>query len=681
MTELFSQILNWVGAHPVWSGMVIFLVAMAESVAIIGLIVPGVVIMFGIGALIAADAIALHAAIGWAVAGAVAGDGLSFLVGYRYREELTRLWPFSRYPQSLDQGILFFDRYGGKSVAFGRFFGPVRAVIPLVAGMMGMHPGRFAVANVLSAVAWAPAYLLPGMLFGASLELASEVAFRLVALIILLALMLLLSTWLARRVFLFIHPHASFLVQKILEWGQLHPKMGEIAAALADPAHPEAKGLSILASLLVFTIGVFTLLMGTILESTALAGVDHAILNGLQSLRTPWVDHLMVSFTQLMDLTPFLVFSVAMLGLFALKGHKRTAQHWAAGILFCLIASPLLKLGLQVPRPEIVTSLPDSFSFPSGHVLRAVVAYGFLAVITARTVPVRYRWIPYGVAVILSTAVALSRLYLGVHWLSDVLGSVTLGLAWVAALGLAYQRHTRIGPGWGGIALATAVLLLAVPTTYGLVTHDQAIARYMPAREVSKMAETDWVRARWRDQPAFRQDTRELGNHPINVQFAGSLDELADSLESDGWQRATAFRWGDLVRYLAPGVALQELPILPQVHDGRHESLILLRNTSEGDRFVLRLWATDVSIDPGGRPLWIGNVTEQTLESATQFITYAATMDETSGALEALLSSTRRTAVHRGEGSRGVVLLRGVAGSEPGDVLTRPQDAPHRDPS
>ena len=68
----------------------------------------------------------------------------------------------------------FFEKYGGKSVAFGRFVGPMRAVIPLVAGMMGMPTGRFLAANILSAIVWAPVYLLPGIVFGASLELAAE---------------------------------------------------------------------------------------------------------------------------------------------------------------------------------------------------------------------------------------------------------------------------------------------------------------------------------------------------------------------------------------------------------------------------------------------------------------------------------------------------------------------------
>ena len=191
MAELFQQLLEWVNLHPAWANTIIFLVAMAESLAIIGLIVPGVVIMFGIGALIASDAIAFWPALGWAVAGAITGDSFSFWLGHHYRERLRSLWPFNKHPVSLNRGIAFFDKYGGKSVAIGRFFGPVRAVIPLVAGMMGMHPLRFVAANVLSALVWAPAYLLPGIVFGASLELASEVALRLVILLLLLVSILL----------------------------------------------------------------------------------------------------------------------------------------------------------------------------------------------------------------------------------------------------------------------------------------------------------------------------------------------------------------------------------------------------------------------------------------------------------------------------------------------------------
>ena len=96
-------------------------------------------------------------------------------------------------------------------------------MIPLVAGMMGMLPGRFFIANLLSALVWAPAYLLPGIVFGASLELASEVAFRLVLLILLMVAVIWLVVWSIHRIFLLLHPHATTLVQAVLRWSRLHP--------------------------------------------------------------------------------------------------------------------------------------------------------------------------------------------------------------------------------------------------------------------------------------------------------------------------------------------------------------------------------------------------------------------------------------------------------------------------
>ncbi|MEW8047534.1 MAG: DedA family protein, partial [Candidatus Thiodiazotropha sp.] len=154
MSEFFTPLLAWIGENPLWAGLTVFIVAFSESVAIIGLIVPGVVLMFGFGALIATGILEFWAVFWWAVAGAVAGDGLSFWLGYHFQDRLRDFWPFNRHPATLRRGITFFQRYGGKSVALGRFFGPVRAIIPLVAGMLGMPPLRFVAANILSALVW-----------------------------------------------------------------------------------------------------------------------------------------------------------------------------------------------------------------------------------------------------------------------------------------------------------------------------------------------------------------------------------------------------------------------------------------------------------------------------------------------------------------------------------------------
>lgn len=193
MEAYFTALLDWITQHPHHAGWVIFLVAMAESLAIIGVLVPGVVILVGAGTLIGTGVLNFWTSCAWAVAGAIIGDGLSYLLG-RHFEYLTERWRWFRlHPDHLQKGVEFFEKYGDLSVAMGRFFGPIRAVVPLVAGLMHMPPGRFYLANVLSALAWAPAYLAPGILLGKSSQSFSWETLGITALAVVAAVLLIIG--------------------------------------------------------------------------------------------------------------------------------------------------------------------------------------------------------------------------------------------------------------------------------------------------------------------------------------------------------------------------------------------------------------------------------------------------------------------------------------------------------
>jgi undecaprenyl-diphosphatase len=166
LAEYFDQLLAWISANPHHAGWVIFLVALAESLAIVGVLVPGVVILLGAGALIGSGVLDFWSMCAWAVAGAIIGDGLSYQLGRHFDYLTERFKWFRLHPDHLEKGHEFFRKWGDVSVALGRFFGPIRAIVPLVAGLMDMPAGRFYLANVLSALAWAPAYLGPGILLG-----------------------------------------------------------------------------------------------------------------------------------------------------------------------------------------------------------------------------------------------------------------------------------------------------------------------------------------------------------------------------------------------------------------------------------------------------------------------------------------------------------------------------------
>jgi membrane protein DedA with SNARE-associated domain len=166
MTDLLQPLLDWIRANPEHAGWVVFAMALAESLAIVGMLIPGVVILVGAGTLIGAGLLNFWEMFAWAVAGAVIGDGLSYWLGHHFEYLTARFRWFRLHPDHMAKGVRFFEKYGDLSVAVGRFFGPIRAVVPLVAGLLHMPPARFYMANILSALVWAPAYLAPGILLG-----------------------------------------------------------------------------------------------------------------------------------------------------------------------------------------------------------------------------------------------------------------------------------------------------------------------------------------------------------------------------------------------------------------------------------------------------------------------------------------------------------------------------------
>lgn len=145
---------------------VIFAMCFGESLAFVGMLTPGFAFMIAAGALVESGALAPLPVMAAGALGATLGDAVSYWIGLRFKHQVPRLWPFTRHPDWLDQGHAFFNRHGGKSVFLGRFFGPVRAVIPLAAGMMEMPTRNFWIANVGSAVLWAVIVTAQGVAVG-----------------------------------------------------------------------------------------------------------------------------------------------------------------------------------------------------------------------------------------------------------------------------------------------------------------------------------------------------------------------------------------------------------------------------------------------------------------------------------------------------------------------------------
>jgi membrane protein DedA with SNARE-associated domain len=162
LEQWVSELTSFLTQHQGWAGPVVCALAFAESLAFFSLFVPFTAMIVASGALVGAGTLDAWLIIPWGIVGASLGDAVSYWLGRYFGRGVPRIWPFSRDPGLIDAGHRFFLRWGVLSVCLGRFFGPLRAVVPLVAGMMAMPQTRFQVANVASAIVWLPLLMLPG---------------------------------------------------------------------------------------------------------------------------------------------------------------------------------------------------------------------------------------------------------------------------------------------------------------------------------------------------------------------------------------------------------------------------------------------------------------------------------------------------------------------------------------
>jgi membrane protein DedA with SNARE-associated domain len=147
--------------HHVWILPIAFLIAFSESFVGVSFIIPGTFMLITLGGVIGASHISIIPAWAGAVAGSVLGDWISFWIGYHYHHQILHIWPFRRFEDQIEKGLHFFHKWGTWAIFVGRFLGPFRATVPLVAGMSELEFWPFQIANAASAVVWAYALLAP----------------------------------------------------------------------------------------------------------------------------------------------------------------------------------------------------------------------------------------------------------------------------------------------------------------------------------------------------------------------------------------------------------------------------------------------------------------------------------------------------------------------------------------
>ena len=422
MPEWLTALTSWLAENPQWLGLSLFLVACLECLAVVGLLMPGTVLVFAIAVLAGTGVLSLGETLLLGYAGGLLGDLLSYGLGRRYHQNIRSLRGLRNHPEWLTRAELYVERYGIASLLVGRFIGPLRPMLPLTAGMLDMPFGRFLLVSLVAAAGWSMAYLLPGWTAGAAVRLPLPDGFWGEAGVVIGVLLLLIG-------------------------GIVHSSLHQLRWVT-----PFAAGLSA------------AILIGLFIGWPYLVEFDEGLMTVIQGERSPIFDRFMVVVTRAGDFHTQLWAAVLLSLLLIGMKQVRAAVFAILTLLGTAMANGALKETFGRIRPEVLLEPLDTFSFPSGHSSAAFAFFLTLGVLAGRGQPPRLRLAWVLLAGLPATAIALSRVYLGVHWPTDVIAGAVLAATVCAASLTLVQRRAPMD------ALSPKVWWLILPATLGLIS-------------------------------------------------------------------------------------------------------------------------------------------------------------------------------------------------------------------
>lgn len=610
MADVVSPLLQWMNANPEWAIFITFLISAAESIAIIGTVIPGSITMMAIGALAGADVIPLAATLFWAILGAILGDGVSYWLGHAFKGKLRNIWPFRSNPGILEKGEHFVHKYGVMSVFMGRFVGPVRALVPLIAGMLGMKPLHFTIANVASAILWAPIYMLPGIILGtAALELPPELAMHVVLAIFLILLFIILCLWTTYKIFQLIGQQTEQILVKI--WDKLErSRYFHVTTVLLKSPNPEEHHgqLTLAFYFLLTTTFLIALISYVKYVTPSHIFLNEAFFHLFRGIRTSHLDSLIFPITLLGQKQILWPVSLSLCIWFWLKKHYRLAVHAFALIIFTSGSIFLIKHLAQIPRPWGVLSRLETFSMPSGHTTLAVVTYLGLALIIAVSIRPSFRRFVYLPFIVLIFLVSFSRIYLGVHWFTDIVTGWLLGGALLMLISLSFRRKYEIPFSPYGTLI---VFFITLPLFYSIY--------YIPNAHQWKnqFTQLSWPQFEitlphwWSGETPLQESRVSLfgfPSKPINIEWEGDLQAIKRSLQSRGFESPPPRNWISILQRISDVKSAEHLPIIPPLYLDKKPVVIMVYPINGKKKLILHLWESNFIFKETKKPLWVGTV-------------------------------------------------------------------------
>jgi undecaprenyl-diphosphatase len=439
----------------------LFVIVGSES---LGIPVPGETALVTAGAYAALGHLNIYAVVLTAACAAIFGDTGGYWIGHSGGIAIVHRW--GRLVHVNESHITrtheFFERHGGKTVFIGRFVAILRTWAAIMAGVARMPYRTFLFFNAAGGILWAVLFGTLGYVFGRNLpkldHLVGQASLAVVLLVALLVALALILRWFRANSNAIAEAAASKW-QRILHtaaierFGHKYPRLWKFVADRF--ARGEYLGLHLTIGMIISlaSLWLFGGITEDVIHHDPLTQLDVSILHWFRAHATPAGDAVMSAISLIGS--PAAALLLGVIGGIVLAIHRRwlALGGWAAAFAGGAIIDGALKLIIHRPRPPGAMEFLRrfSYSFPSGHAMESLVGYGMLAymLVTFWATRHRSRTLIVTAALLLVLAIGLSRLYLGVHYFSDVIGSFAAGSVWLVACisGVEVARRQPHGSG------------------------------------------------------------------------------------------------------------------------------------------------------------------------------------------------------------------------------------------
>ncbi|MBB71891.1 MAG: hypothetical protein CMF50_05780 [Legionellales bacterium] len=599
MIDYLQPLFTWLHQNPGWAGIITFLIAFGESLAIVGLIVPGSVMLTAIGALVGADIIPMKPIFIWAILGAIAGDGVSYHLGRHFKDHINDFWPFRRHPQLIKKGQAFFEKHGGKSVFLGRFVGPIRPIIPMVAGMMDMAPRWFILSNVSSGILWAPAYMIPGIIIGAaSSQLAPHATTRLIGLLFVALILIWILYLLIKITWRWFYRGWSWLMQHVWDFCGRHKPTRFIHILLQNPQQPGQHGQ--------LSLGIVFLLLGFSFITVACSVLNQGILTHFNSglayfaktIYHPQVASVMASISLFGWKYSLLTVALIIFAYLCFIRQWRTALHWIGAIGITLVVALAMKHLIHSPRPGSM----GNDSFPSGHATFSVIFYGLWGVLVCQHLSRQWHRFITAVICLICLAIFVSRIYLSYHWLTDIAAGLLLASSVLSLATISYRRYPT--PKLANFRFITiSIVSLLVVVGLDGIHESHKDYNYAPKWPQTTTSTQQW----WQGQQGVLAYGQNWFGKPValmNAQWQVPLPIIAKHLTRQGWLEEPQPTAITFINRITDANKMQRISIITPRFLGKKPIAIFTKPATDKNYvLVLNVWQANTKLRDSKTPL------------------------------------------------------------------------------